>query len=108
MHTKKQLRRSITLRSNRCTRRSLTAASERHGLTMKSNKWGGIFCLTRPVYKCRAGRSGAGQSLSCCSCLVSSIIFRLQRYKKLFYYYLKSADNFSIICPKQKIFHQKR
>lgn len=40
MHTKKRLRRSIALRSNRCTRHCLTAASERHGLTMKSNKWG--------------------------------------------------------------------
>ena len=42
MHTKKRLRRSIALRSNRCTRRCLTAASERHGVTMLSNNWGGV------------------------------------------------------------------
>ena len=43
MHTKKRLRRSIALRSKRCARHCLTAASERHGLTMMSNKWGGVF-----------------------------------------------------------------
>ena len=65
MHTKKRLRRSITLRSNRCARHCLTAASERHGLTMMSNKWGGKNRsaptandgLTRPASECRAGRS---------------------------------------------------
>ncbi len=82
MHTKKRLRRSMALRSNKCARHCLTAASERHGLTMMSNKWGGYFCLapaarqdglnsvahdglinaheglTRPASECRAGRSG--------------------------------------------------
>ncbi len=61
MHTKKRLRRSIALRSNICARHCLTAASERHGLTMMSNKWGGSYCanngLTRPTSECRAGRS---------------------------------------------------
>ena len=52
-----------------CARHCLTAASGRHGLTMKSNKWGGWGGgrnrsaptandgLTRPACKCRAGRS---------------------------------------------------
>ena len=41
MYTQQRLRRGLALRSNRCARGCLAAASQQHGSTMKSKKWGG-------------------------------------------------------------------
>jgi len=116
MHTKKRLRRSIALRSNRCTRRCLTAASERHGVTMLSNKWGGgrnrsalsaNDGLTRPASECRAGRCG----VAVCQCnavhCVGINVIRLQSYGKSsaiqnkFIYFFAIKKNHCFLAWKQ-------